>query len=62
MGVLTFFTIIYLLGGMYYAFYVNQEGIHPWYHFPINLLGGPIITLYIYWTTVVKKRKIPTDV
>jgi hypothetical protein len=47
---------IYLASGFIYAFYILIQGVDPWYLFPINMIGGPIVWLYNYYKFNVKKR------
>ena len=48
---------IYLTVGLIYAFNVLLKGSDPWYLFPINMLGGPVVIVQIYFIT--KKGKRP---
>ena len=49
---------IYLLIGFIYAVNVLINGRDPWYVFPINMLGGPLVIIQIYRKTK-KEEKMP---
>jgi hypothetical protein len=49
--------IIYLAIGFVYAVYILIRGKDPWYAFPINLLGGPVVIVQMIYLT--KKGKRP---
>lgn len=47
---------IYLIGGFIYAFLIMMAGSDRWYHFPINVLGGPIVLGYMVYTAFKRPR------
>jgi len=49
--------VIYALAGFVYALYILLNGIDPWYVFPINFIGGPIVLLRNYYVFIIKKRR-----
>ncbi len=51
MDLLTFFFVIYLIVGSIYALYLLLSGASTFREVPINILGGPIIMVYVYLKT-----------
>jgi hypothetical protein len=52
---------VYLLAGFVYAVYVQLIGSErKWWLFPINVVGGPMMVVYIIILTLRGKR-IPID-
>ena len=56
MVILNIIGILYLILGFVYAVYILLWGADPWYFFPINVLGGPIMVVYIIYLTRKDKR------
>jgi hypothetical protein len=46
----------YLILGFVYAVYILFVGIDPFYVFPINVIGGPIMIVYIVIKTAQGKK------
>jgi hypothetical protein len=52
---------MYLLAGFIYAIYVHLIGSERrWWLFPINVIGGPIMVIYIVILSIRGKR-LPID-
>jgi len=56
MVVLLIVAVFYLLVGFFYAVYIAVLGVDPWYTFPINMLGGPVVLIINY--LLAKKGKL----
>lgn len=51
------FGLIYLVIGFIYAFYILISEIDPWYLFPINMIGGPVVLVYNFFKFLVLKKR-----
>ncbi len=47
----------YLIGGLWYAIFLQKTGYYSILLFPINVLVGPPIAIYIFIVTVFQKNK-----
>lgn len=54
--VLAFLAFVYLILGFVYAVTVHKNGAEPWYVFPINVIGGPIVFIRLYKVTKEGRR------
>ena len=53
--------VLYLLAGFTYAAYVHSIGSERrWWLFPINVIGGPVMVVYIVILSIRRKR-LPID-
>jgi hypothetical protein len=54
-------SVIYLLAGFIYAVYVHAIGSERrWWLFPINVIGGPVLVVYIIIISI-KRKRMPID-
>jgi hypothetical protein len=54
---LGFLIFVYLVAGFVYAVYVHKNGKEKWYMFPVNVIGGPVMFLYL--AKLAKQRRRP---
>ena len=53
--------VLYLITGVVYSVYVHAIGSErKWWLFPINVIGGPIMVVYLIILSVRRKR-LPVD-
>ena len=60
MVALKIFLIIYLILGFIYAAYILIKGTDKWFWFPINVVLGPLMVIYIFYISVTGK-KLPNN-
>jgi hypothetical protein len=49
---------IYIIAGFIYALYVSSKRPVVWYHFPINVVLGPVTVIYLV-ILIARGKRIP---
>jgi len=57
---LKIFLVLYLAVGFAYAVYIGIKGSDKVWWFPVNMLLGPILVVYIIITSL-RGKKLPVD-
>ena len=58
MEILTYFIYVYLFLGIIYGLYLLIKGSSTILQLPINILGGPVMVIYIVYKTL-RREKMP---
>ncbi len=53
---LKIFLTIYLILGFIYASYILIKGTDRWFWFPINIVLGPLMVIYIFYISATGKK------